>query len=201
MKKPWEQGYIPKPGKKPQYKGPPVPEGWTRIKRTDCVHYTRNGLNIWAQDVIIGLAGRPWKLWLNHTPATFRQPDMQTTSLSALLVWYEVERASRVEEEPSEVLIDYKTGRQVGKSVMLGLNYGMSAQRFTECAAQYRLPISMDFKKLEERAAAWMEQDTPLHSKAGTGSPASSSTSEAPSGETACSGQPTSARTPGTEDG
>uniref|UniRef100_A0A6M3M5X6 Terminase n=1 Tax=viral metagenome TaxID=1070528 RepID=A0A6M3M5X6_9ZZZZ len=199
MKKPWEQGYIPKPGKKPQYKGPATPNGWVREDRADCVEFRRMGATLWTHDLIIGQVGKPWKLWLDHSAGVFRQPDMKMTSFTALIAWYEVERANREPEMyqlPTDATV---TGRNRHKAAAFALNYGMSAQRFTECAVQYRMP--MDFKSLEERTAAWMEKATQLHSTAGTGSPASSSTSEAPSGETACSGQPTSARTPGTEDG
>jgi len=210
MKKPWEQGYIPKPGKKPKFTGPATPKGWHRVERGDCVQFDTKGASLWTFDRIIGVVGKPWKLWLNHNIATFRQPDMQMGSLNALLVWYEVEQANR-EPEMYNLPTD--------ATVTFALNYGMSAPRLRSQlmayqqfagvkedagyvnALTYRLPIVRDFTKLEERIALWKEMGTEQPSKAGTGSPESNSTSGAPCGETVFSGPPTSPKTSGTEGG
>lgn len=165
MKKPWEKGYIPKPGAKPGFKGVETPEGWTRDLRTDCVEFYRMGARLWTHDRIIGQVGKPWKLWFNHNAGVFRQPDMVMPSLKALLVWYQVEQANQGDDVDAMTAYNQadvyanlagavpmraaltNCPRQTGKSAALAAAYGMSAKRFGEV-------IHLDFKSLEERTLA-----------------------------------------------
>lgn len=124
MKKPWDRGWIPKPGHKPGSAQVQAPKGWRSAERSDGVwEFTRRGATHWSRDVIVGRWGEPWKLWLNKSPGVFRAPDMQMRSLKALALWYEVETADRPEPEP----FDWSrspTGRQAAKAAALGARYG-----------------------------------------------------------------------------
>lgn len=132
MKKPWERGWIPKPGRKSGDALVEAPKGWVRVHRPDGVlMFQRGGETLWSRDMILGRYGEPWKLWFNHNAGVFRAPDMQMRSLKALTVWYEIETADRPEPEP----FDWNktpTGRQAAKAATLGARYGMGAKRMTE---------------------------------------------------------------------
>lgn len=172
MKKPWERGWIPKPGRKSGDALVEAPKGWVRVPRTDGVWmFERNGETLWSRDMILGRYGEPWRLWLNHNAGVFRAPDMQMRSLKALVAWYEIETADRPKP------FDWRkspTGRQVAKAAALGARYGMGAKRMAEVlGAQYGAPQNIpkngdvysqlapkdhqldmktvDFTKLEER--------------------------------------------------
>lgn len=141
MKKPWERGWIPKPGHKSGDALVQAPKGWVRVPRADGVWmFERDGETLWSRDMILGRYGEPWKLWLNHNAGEFRAPDMQMRSLKALTVWYEIETADRPEPEP----FDWNktpTGRQAAKAAALSAGYGMGAKRMTEVlGARYGAP-------------------------------------------------------------
>lgn len=122
MKKPWERGYIPKPGPKPAWKGPATPEGWIRVERDDCVEFRRPGTRVFSHDLLIGQCGKPWRLWLSTGYGELRAPDMVMWSLKALLVWHQVEACNRT---PEEQFIASPTGRQATKAAALCAHYGM----------------------------------------------------------------------------
>lgn len=101
MKNPWDKGWIP-PRAKKHAAHRPAPEGWVRIRRSDCTHYVRQGSNILLQDVIIGKPGTKWSLRLDYDPDDRRPADFEAKSLDALLVWYKLETADRQEPPPLE---------------------------------------------------------------------------------------------------
>lgn len=140
MKKPWERGWIPKPGHKSGDALVQAPKGWARVPRDDGVWmFERRGETLWSRDMILGRYGEPWKLWLNHDADVFRAPDMQMRSLKALVAWYEIETADRPEPEPFDW--SSPTGRQAAKAAALGAHYGMGAKRMTEVlGARYGAP-------------------------------------------------------------
>lgn len=117
--KPWEKGWIPKPGAKGAVHRAP-PEGWTRIRRNDFDHYVRGGASVWEQDAIIGRPGEKWRLWLDHRPGLFRAPDAEMKSLAALLVWYKIETAAR-----TDTTTQSDSYRQMFKAAQLARSYGM----------------------------------------------------------------------------
>lgn len=133
MKKPWERGWIPKPGRKSGGALVQAPDGWARVPRADGAWmFERNGETLWSRDVILGRFGEPWKLWLSYKSGVFlRAPDMQTRSLEALAAWYEIETADRPKPGPFD-RGKTPTGRQAAKTAALGAHYGMGAKRMTE---------------------------------------------------------------------
>ena len=144
MKKPWERGWIPKPGRKSGDALVQAPKGWVRVPRDDGVWmFERDGEPLWSRDMILGRYGEPWKLWLNRNAGVFRAPDMQMRSLKALVAWYEIETADRPKPEP----FDWNktpTGRQAAKAATLGARYGMGAKRMAEVlGAQYGAPQNL----------------------------------------------------------
>ena len=138
MKKPWEQGWIPKPGRKSGGALVQAPDGWARVPRDDGVWmFVRDGETLWSRDMILGRCGEPWKLWLNHDVSVFRAPDMQMRSLKALAAWYEIETADRPKPEPFD-WSKSPTGRQAAKAAALSAHFGMGAKRMTEMLGTWR---------------------------------------------------------------
>lgn len=105
-KNPWDKGWIP-PRTKKHAVHRPAPEGWVRIRRSDCTHYVRQGSGVMLQDVILGKPGTKWRLWLDYGPDGRRPADFESKSLDALLMWYKLETADR-QEPPLEA----PTGRR-----------------------------------------------------------------------------------------
>lgn len=139
MKKPWERGWIPKPGRKSGDALVQAPKGWARVPRDDGVWmFERVAETLWSRDMILGRYGEPWKLWLNHNAGVFRAPDMQMRSLKALVAWYEIETADRPKRPSGWYASDFK---QAAKAAALGAHYGMGAKRMTEVlGARYGAP-------------------------------------------------------------
>lgn len=157
MKKPWERGWIPKPGHKSGDTLVQAPKGWVRVTRGDGVWmFERGGETLWSRDMILGRCGEPWKLWLDHNDDLFRAPDMQMRSLKALTAWYEIETADRPKPDMFYSARTITQRRQAAKAAALGAQYGMGAKRMTELmgtwyGAPQNLPKNGDFTKLEER--------------------------------------------------
>lgn len=129
MKKPWERGYIPKPGPKQVELKVQTPEGWVRVKRRDCIEFRRS-TGLFSCDQITGRPGGTWSLRLrvlDIPTASKKPPTIELRSLKALIVWYEVDKATR-DDRPFDPYLEAAqsigTNREAAKAILHGLAYG-----------------------------------------------------------------------------
>jgi len=121
-----------------------TPEGWQRVKRRDCIEFRRPAA-MFTFDQIVGRPGALWSLRLRVGGwSGVKRPVIELRSLKALLVWYEVDKATRDDgpfDPYLEVARDIGVSRGAAKSIIHSYAYGRG---FSSAQADaYRL-IALD---------------------------------------------------------
>lgn len=142
MKKPWERGYIPKPGPKQVELNVPTPAGWVRVKRRDCIEFRRS-TGMFTYDQIVGRPGGPWSLrrMVFDGLVVRKPPTIELRSLKALIVWYEVDKATRDDgpfDPYLEVAQSIGTTREAAKAILHGRAYGSGSRQLDVYAQLFR---------------------------------------------------------------